>query len=215
MKTKLATPIVFVLLAASYIFPQLKINDKTSLNYLKTNLQFLASDELEGRETGTRGEKLAAMFIASELQKYGIKPYGDNDTYFQNIKLSTGVYDQASKIKFTGTDGTALFDLTLGNDFLKSGIGVGDASYLKMDASIVMAGYGITAPEFKYDDYASIDVKGKIVLVMTGEPYSEDDNYFRGKRTTQFSTSNAKIENAVKHGAIGILFLPESWRITF
>jgi hypothetical protein len=215
MKTKLSTLIVFILFTAAYIFPQLKISDKTSLNYLKTNLQFLASDELEGRETGTRGEKLAAMFIASELQKYGVKPYGDNGTYFQNIKLSTGVYGPDSKIQLTGTDGSPLFDLSAGNDFLKAGTAIGDPSLLNISASIVMTGYGITAPEFKYDDYASVDVKGKIVLAMTGEPYSEDDNYFRGKRTTQYSTISAKVENAMKHGAVGILFLPESWRITF
>lgn len=215
MKTKLLIPIVFILFTAAYIFPQLKINDKSSLNYLKTNLQFLASDELEGRETGTRGEKLAAMYIASELQKYGVKPYGDNGTYFQNIKLSTGVYGADSKMHFTGIDGSPLFDLSAGSDFLKAGTAIGDASLLNISASIVLTGYGITAPEFKYDDYASVDVKGKIVLVLTGEPYSEDDSYFKGKRTTQYSTIGAKVENAMKHGAVGILFLPESWRVTF
>jgi hypothetical protein len=215
MKTKLLTLLVFVLFTVSYTYPQLKINDKTSLNYLKTNLQFLASDELEGRETGTRGEKLAAMYIASELQKYGVKPYGDEGTYFQKIKLSTGVYDAASKIQITATNGSGMFELTMGNDFLKAGASVCDPSFLKLSAPIVMAGFGITAPEFKYDDYASIDVKGKIVLVLPDEPYSEDDNYFRGKRTTKYSPLNAKIENAMKHGAAGILFLPESWRTSF
>lgn len=213
MKAKLNLLLVCILVAFSTAYSQLKINDKSSLNYLKTNLEFLASDELEGRETGTRGEKLAAMFIASELKKYGVKPYGDNGTYFQNIKLSSNSYDPSSRISVT--DGNSLIELTIGNDFLKSTGDVCDQSFLKCAANLVFAGFGITAPEFNHDDYAGIDVAGKIVLLLPEEPYSEDNSYFNGARATKYANSNYKIANALKHKAYGVLFLPESWRMKF
>jgi len=213
MKAKINTLLICILLAVTVSHAQLKINEKTSLINLKANLEFLASDDLEGRETGTRGEKVAAQFIASELKKYGVKPYGDNGTYFQMIKLSTNVYDAASKMQVSGPDGT--IDLSLGNDFLKSTGGVGDQSYLKNSAQVVFAGFGITAPEFKYDDYTGIDAAGKVVLVLPEEPYSEDNAYFNGTRTSKYAGSNSKIDNAMKHGAVGIIFLPESWRMKF
>ena len=206
---------VCIMLAASAIFPQIKIDDKTSLNYVKTNLGFLASDELEGRETGTRGEKLAAMFIASELQKYGIKPYGDNGTYFQNIKLTSNTYDSGSKIFFASADGSGKMEFALGNDFLKTAGPVCDESYMKSTAPVVVAGFGITAPDFKYDDYAGIDVKGKVVIVLPDEPYSDNPSYFDGTKASKYSNANYKITNAINHGAAGIIFFPESWRMKF
>ena len=215
MKAKVFSLLVCILFTASSILSQLKINDKTSLNYLKTNLQFLASDELEGRETGTRGEKLAALYISSELQKYGIKPYGDNGTYFQNIPLSTNSYAPESKIQSLNPDGSIASEYVLGTDFLKSGSNIGDASYLNISAPVVLAGYGITAPEFKYDDYSGIDVKGKIVIILPDEPYSDNKDFFNGTKTTKYSNVASKIDNAIQHGVVGIIFFPESWRTKF
>ncbi len=215
MRTKTFAFLVCILLTGAYIYPQLKIDDKKSLNNLKSNLQFLASDELEGRETGTRGERLAALFIASEMQKYGLKPYGDNGTYFQNIKLVSGGYDLASKIIFTSASGSALFEFKMPDDFLSASRQTADPSYQNLSSSILFAGFGITAPEFKYDDYKDLDVKGKIVLLLPEEPYSEDNTYFNGSKTTRYGNANTKINNAMIHGASGILFLPESWRAKF
>lgn len=215
MKTKIFTFLACILLATSYTYPQLKIDDKKSLLNLKTNLQFLASDELEGRETGTRGEKLAALYIATEMERIGLKPFGDNGTYFQNIKLVSGTYDTASKIIITTADGTILTELKMPDDFLNGSRQICDESFQKMSSSIVFAGFGITAPEFNYDDYKNIDVKGKVVLLLPEEPYSEDNTFFNGTKTTRHSIINTKISNAMLHGASGILFLPESWRSKF
>jgi len=63
-----------------------QLDDSTSMVYLKSNLEYLASDELEGREASTQGEKLASLFIADKLKEYGVKPFGDEGTYFQNFK---------------------------------------------------------------------------------------------------------------------------------
>jgi len=215
MKTKIFTFLVCILFTAAYIYPQLKIDDKTSLNNLKSNLQFLASDELEGRETGTRGEKLAALFIAAEMQKYGLKPYGDNGTYFQNIKLVSGGYDLTSKIQILSAAGSVISELKMPDDFLSATRQTCDPSFQNISVPIVFAGFGITAPEFKYDDYKDIDVKGKVVLLLPDEPYSEDNAFFNGNKTTGYSNANTKINNAMIHGASGILFFPESWRAKF
>ncbi len=214
MKLKLLPLLLILFISSSAVLPQLKINDKTSLTHLKTNLSILASDEFEGRETGTRGEILASMYIAAEFAKYGLTPYGDNGTYFQNIKLSSNIYDIASKI-FCESPGGNRIELTYGTSFLKSGGGVCDPSYFNFNGDIVFAGYGITAPEFNYDDYASLDVKGKIVLLLPDEPYSEDNNYFNGSRPSRYALANAKTDNAFKHGAAGVFFFPESWRMKF
>lgn len=213
MKLRLL-PLLLILFISTSVFSQLKINDKTSLTHMKANLNFLASDELEGRETGTRGEILASMYIAAEFAKYGVTPFGDNGTYFQNIKLTSNIYDLASKIFFDSPGGKKT-ELNYGLGFLKSGGGVCAPEYFNFTGEIIFAGFGITAPEFKYDDYAAIDVKGKIVIVLPDEPYSEDNNYFNGTRPTRYATANAKTENAIKHGAAGIFFFPESWRMKF
>jgi len=215
MRLRLSVLTVCILFISPAVFPQLKINDKQSINYLKANLQYLASDELEGRETGTRGEKLASLYIASEFQKYGIKPFGDNGGYFQNIPLSTNQYAPASKMAVTNNDGAVIAEFLIGNDFIKSAAGVCDSIYMQSSSGIIAAGFGITAPEYKYDDYEGIDVKGKTVLLLPDEPFSEDNNFFNGTKPTKYATMNSKVANAVKHGAAGVLLLPESWRMKF
>ncbi|MCH7771737.1 MAG: hypothetical protein IIA49_12105, partial [Bacteroidetes bacterium] len=78
---------LFIILSAHILFPQSEIDRGKGLIYLQSNLKVLASDLFEGRETATRGEQLAALFISGELTKYGVKPFGDGETYFQLIEL--------------------------------------------------------------------------------------------------------------------------------
>jgi hypothetical protein len=208
MKTKLSMRLLITLLVflnSTLIFSQLKSDEKTSINYLKNNLQVLASDEFEGRETTTHGEKLASLFIASELGKYNVEPLGDKGTYFQNFDLLTSGYGTDSKIALLDNSGTPIFNFLMGDDFVRSGRGLADSSFAEQTTPIVFAGYGITAPEFNYDDYAKIDVKGKTVLILSGEPYSEKDNFFNGDKPTQYSNTEFKVKTAKEKGAIGVL----------
>jgi len=197
----------FVLITSSSILAQIKVNDKSSLIYLKSNLQVLASDEFEGRETTTRGEKVASLFIAGELEKYGVKPFGDSSTYFENFDLLSTGFSPESKIALLDNSGATIADFTMGDDFLRSSRVFADSSFAKQTIGIVFAGYGITAKEFNYDDYANIDVKGKTVLILSGEPYSEKDDFFNGAKPTPYSNTDSKVKLAREKGAVGVLII--------
>lgn len=210
MNTKPTSPLMFAFLflyTAAYIFPQIKVDDKTSLNYLKNNLQVLASDEFQGRETTTHGEKIASLVIASELDKYGVKPFGDNGTFFQNFDLLSSGYAEDAKIYLLDKSGSVVAGFMLGDDFIKTLRGLADESFSKQTTGIVFAGYGITAIEFNYDDYADVDVKGKTVLILSGEPYSEKEEFFSGSKPTPYSNAESKIKQAREKGAVGILVI--------
>ncbi|MCX6169816.1 MAG: M20/M25/M40 family metallo-hydrolase [Ignavibacteriales bacterium] len=210
MKTKLIKLLIIAfvcLLNTTFIFSQIKLDEKTSLTYLINNLQVLASDEFEGRETTTHGEKLASLFIASELGKYNVQPMGDNGTYFQNFNLLSSGYGLDSKITLVDNSGALISNFSMGDDFIRSGRGLADSSFAEQTTGIVFAGYGITAKEFNYDDYANIDVKGKTVLILSGEPYSEKDDFFSGEKPTSYSNSESKVKLAKEKGAIGVFII--------
>ncbi len=194
------------LLSAQILFSQVKVDDKSSITQLKANLQVLASDEFEGRETITRGEKLASLFIASELGKYGVKPYGDNGTYFQNFDLLTSGYEIESKITLLDNSSPPISDFLFGGDFIRSGRGYADSSFAIQTTGIVFAGYGLTQKEFNYDDYVNIDVKGKTVLIFSGEP-PRDKTAAAGAMQLNLFNNDEKVKLAKEKGASGILII--------
>ncbi|PKL84262.1 MAG: hypothetical protein CVV24_00865 [Ignavibacteriae bacterium HGW-Ignavibacteriae-3] len=202
-----AYAIIFVFLySSSSLYPQNKIDDKTSLNYLRNNLKVLASDEYEGRETATRGEKLASLFISSELGKYDVKPFGDNGTYFQNFDLLSSGYSEDAKIALLDKSNSLIGEFLLGDDFIRSGRGFADISFASQTTGIVFAGYGMTQKENNHDDYANIDVNGKTVLILSGEPY-RDKNNPAAQVPFLASSTDSKIKLAKENGAIGVLII--------
>lgn len=180
-------------------------NSQTKINkpLVRANLEFLASDELEGREAATRGERISSLYIAKEFQKYGIKPFGDSNTFFQNFELKSAKADRSSKMSLGNEE------LVLGEDFVFFNKKTSD---IIKTGKVVFAGYGISAEEFDYDNYADLDVKGKSVMVIDGEPYSEDNNYFGGTGNTKYSHYWHKVQNAASKGATALIFLIESER---
>ena len=186
---------------------QIKVDDKSSLANLKANLKVLASDEFEGRETTTRGEKLASLYISTELEKYGVKPFGDNGTYFQNFNLLTSGYASESKINLLDDSNKLIGNFLLGDDFIKTGRGLSDSTYAKQLTKIVFAGYGVILKENNYDDYANIDVANKTVLILSGEPPKESNNQGAATPTSPrgFSNNDAKIKTAKEKGAVAVL----------
>ncbi|HKI78326.1 MAG TPA: M28 family peptidase, partial [Ignavibacteriaceae bacterium] len=175
-----------------------KFIDKSNI---KLNLEFLASDELEGRETTTRGIHLAALYITTQLQRNGVKPFFDDGSYYEPFKVDASTFNEDSKLVFTNGNNTSDFKF-LNDFFVDSRNSSGEVN----DAlPVVFVGYGITAPEYKYDNYANIDVKGKYVIAMSGEPTSKDENYFDGEKETKYSSARTKVEFAKEHGAAGFL----------
>lgn len=169
-------------------------------NNIKLNLSFLASDELEGREATTRGEQLAALYITTQLNRNGVKPFFGDSSYLQPFDVNVSSYDESSYFSFEN-DTTTRFGFP--DDFFvdsrNSSIEVNET------AKIVFAGYGITAPEYKYDDYSGLDVKGKIVLVIDGEPANDDSTFFNGDKPSKYENARTKVQIAKEHGAAGII----------
>jgi hypothetical protein len=162
-------------------------------------MEFLADDLLEGRGTGTRGFQLAANYVRAQFEGMGLKPAGVSGSYFQNIhfRKSELLREQCSlTIKRNGAEQTLAMD--------KDYVMVGDP--LRTDANVeapaVFAGYGVTAPRFNYDDYAGVDVRGKIVVALYGAPPS-----FPSAPGAHYSDSMVKLGNAAAHGAIGVLIV--------
>ncbi len=198
---------LIVILIPHVTFSQDKYPDKI---HLKANLEFLASDELGGREAGTHDEKVASLFIASRLEEYGILPFGDSSTYFQNFNLQLSSYSPNSLLTLINKNGTILDSASewfAGKDFVSASRGFSDDYYLSQSTGIVFAGFGIKADEYNYNDYLDLNVKGKTVVVLSGEPYSKDTNYFAGAKRTKYSMLNMKAETAKQMGAAGILVL--------
>ena len=206
MKIKRISLFLVFWFIVSSLYAQININERRSMTYLKSNLEVLASDEFEGRETTTHGEKLASVFIASELEKYGVKPYGDNGTYFQNFDLLSSGYENDSKITLLDNSELQIFDFLIEDDFIKSGRGFADSSFAKQTTGIVFAGYGIVQKEFNYDDYANVDVKGKTVLVFSGEPI-RDEKSASDLIRMHFFNIDTKVQLAKEKGAVGVIVI--------
>jgi len=174
------------------------------INNIRANLQFLASDELEGREATTRGEKLASLYLTTELEKYGIKPFVGDSSYLQPFKLKISEVNTSSKLIFTTDIGE--INLRYGEDFIIRG----KLKNLNEDCAIfVFAGFGISAPEFNYDNYDGIDVTDKYVLIFDGEPQNGDSLFFDGIKKTKYSKHDYKMSLAKDNGALGCFFVAD------
>lgn len=172
---------------------------------MRAHVRFLSLDLLEGRGPGTRGDKLAAEYIATQFALSGVEPAGDNGTYFQQVPLfAVHTVDDKTKFAFVPTGGQPI-DLTYGSEVVsKDQTGQPTAD---IDAPIVFVGYGIHAPEYNWDDYAGVDLKGKIALVIVNEPPSDDEKFFKGKTMTYYGRWTYKYEEASRRGAVGVLII--------
>jgi hypothetical protein len=174
---------------------------------LRAHLEFLADDLLEGRDTGSRGARLASLYVASQFERMGLKPVGDHRSFYQAVPLIQKRVSPNSKL-IVEVNGE-MVPLTYGRDFLVvSGGKEGEAITREM----VFTGFGIRAPEYNYDDFKNVEVKGKFSVSLSGEPPSEDEKFFAGKQPTKYSSGLAKreiIRNLNADGIIGVI-LPET-----
>jgi Zn-dependent M28 family amino/carboxypeptidase len=172
---------------------------------IRAHVRFLASDLLEGRGPGTRGGQLAAEYIATQFALAGARPAGENGTYFQTVPL-IAVHTDVDKTSFTFVPASgAPIQLKYGEDYVtKDETGAPSAS---IDAPIFFVGYGIDAPEYQWNDFAGVDVKGKILLVIVNEPPSNDEHFFLGKALTYYGRWTYKYEEAARKGALGVLII--------
>ncbi len=163
------------------------------------HVRFLADPSMAGRGNGSPGLDDAANYLAAQFRLWGLRPAGDNGTYFQTFELTTeSRVGSASRLKLGNRE------LVPGDDF--------ESIRLSMAANVggplVFVGYGITAPEMHWDDYAGIDASGKIVVAFRHEPQEHDaDSPFNGAEFTAHASLMNKAINARQHGAAGIVFI--------
>ena len=167
---------------------------------MKADLAFLTSKELAGRASLTPGARAAAGYVAKEFAKAGLVSI--NGSYFQEFELSANTLDAAkSGLTFGAIQLTASEAFT--GAFHRN---------ITVAGAAVFAGYGITAPEYGYDDYQGIDVKGKIVLVLDREPQEGlETSVFLGKGLTRYGSTRSKLFNAQARGAVALLVLPSAF----
>jgi Zn-dependent M28 family amino/carboxypeptidase len=174
-----------------------KASQAVTADIIRSHIEFLASDALEGRGSGTRGGDIAARYIAAQYVRLGLEPAGDSGSFFFRVPL----------VSFTPQPTLTLGDAALAfpTDFVLSPMRWD--SVTSVDAPLVFVGYGIVAPEYGWNDYAGIDVKGKIVAVMVNDPGLHDPGIFKGKVLTYYGRWTYKYEEAARQGAAGVLLI--------
>jgi len=196
--------ILSILLTGTFLIAQNRGRQDDNLaQRLQRHTAFLAADSLQGRGTGTNGERRAGDYIAEQLAKRDILPFGEKHSWFQSIPMHGSRPLRASRICLTNR-GQRL-SLRLSDDFLL--FRGGAQTFIPLPVPMVFVGYGISAPEFDYNDYQSVDVQGKIVVFLSGEPSSQDEDYFAGTAPTVYSYAESKQRTAIAHGAIGSILL--------
>jgi Peptidase family M28/PA domain len=167
------------------------------------HIKFLSDDLLEGRAPGSRGEKLATRYIAAQMEALGLEPGGEGGTFFQKVPLVGIVPSLPRAVTIKG--GGKSLDLAVPSELVIMS-GNQSPSARIADAEVVFVGYGIVAPEHKWDDYAGVDVKGKVVLVMNNDPES-DPALFGGKTRLWYGRWDYKYLEAARHGAAGAIII--------
>ena len=207
----LNTLLILLLISNLQIFAQAKngtfdeIKNSISMDAVKRHLQFLGSDLFEGRGTGTMGGNLAAKYLALEFDQLNLIPIGDENTYYQYIQMHGSFPNQNSELNLFFND--EKIELKLWEDYLL--YRSGEQTFIPNQLPLVFVGYGIIAPEFDYNDYQLIDVAGKIVVCLSGEPNSDNENFFDADEPTIYSTPDAKQRIALSRGARGCIIIPK------
>ncbi len=166
-------------------------------------IKFLASDELRGRGDGTKELDHAASYIARRFRQFGLEPGGDHGTFFQHFTLVVGA-KLGRKNVATYHLGTQAEKLKLQQQFVPLSFSGNGA----ISAPVAFVGYGITAPEYHYDDYKGLDATGRIVVVLRHEPQENDEHsVFAGKQLTRHAEIANKAINAKNHGAKAVVLV--------
>jgi Zn-dependent M28 family amino/carboxypeptidase len=190
--------------APAAVSPAQKAGDVVSGERIRAHVKFLSSDLLEGRGMGQRGSEIAAEYIATQFALDGLQPAGDNGTFFQKVPM-VGIATQPESVVTLAPEKGNPISLRLGKDVVamdESQNAVSD-----IDAPIIFVGYGIEAPEFRWNDFKDVDVKGKVLLVLVNEPPSDDPKFFNGKALTYYGRWTYKFEEAARKGAVGALII--------
>ncbi|MCZ6754894.1 MAG: M20/M25/M40 family metallo-hydrolase [Gemmatimonadetes bacterium] len=187
-----------------------RLADAVSRTTFWAALEFLSDDALEGRAPGTRGGDLAAKYIAAEFRQVGLEPAGDDGTFFHRVPIISLTPDPTLSLLLPGRSARRL---RYPEDYVLWSMR--DKQVIEARSSVVFVGYGVVAPEYQWDDYAGVDVTGKIVLTLVNDPGFADSTIFRGEELTYYGRWTYKIEEAARQGASGILLVHTTASATY
>jgi Zn-dependent M28 family amino/carboxypeptidase len=166
-------------------------------------VRFLAADALEGRGPGSRGDQLARLYLATELEGMGYQPGGPAGQWQQPFDIVAIKSSFPATLSFEGKSGRV--DAAWGRDYIAAS-GVQEPRTAIENSELVFVGYGIEAPEYHWDDFKGRDVKGKILVMLNNDP-DWDPKLFAGKRRLYYGRWTYKYESAARHGAAGAIII--------
>ncbi len=190
---------IFLLVVAAFCTEPADISGER----MRAQVKYLASDQLEGRGVGTHGEKLATEYIAAQFAAAGATPAGDHGTYFQRVPMVGSATQPRATLSAAGKNQSLSFR------WLDDYVGVSELQQTaeQFDAEAIFVGHGIVAPEFQWDDFKGVDVKGKVLVLFTNEPPSKDPKFFGGPALTYYGRWTYKYEEAARHGAKAVFII--------
>jgi hypothetical protein len=171
---------------------------------IRAHVRFLSHDLLEGRGTGQRGGDIAAEYIATQFAVDGLKPAGDNGTFMQKVPMVGVTPAPETTFSLVPAKGSPR-ELKFLSEY--TAYDETQQPESNVNADIVYVGYGIQAPEYHWDDYKGVDVKGKVLLMLLNEPPSDDPKFFKGKALTYYGRWTYKYEQAARQGAVGAILI--------
>jgi len=212
MRKSVIAAVILLAISGAYLGAQTSSQDKQAASAaimgidarIRAHVKFLSSDLLEGRGMGQRGSDIAAEYIATQFVLDGLKPAGDQGTYFQEVPMVSVTTLPDTTFSLVPKNGEPLQLKNL-DDFVVHN--ETQTEVADIDAPIVFVGYGITAAEYKWDDYKGVDLKGKVALLFVNEPTSDDPKFFKGKALTYYGRWTYKYEETARHGAVATLII--------
>ena len=175
---------------------------------VRAHLRYLASDLLEGRGPGTRGDALTTGYLAAQLEAMGLQPAGDDGTFFQKVALLGITTNEAkSAVDIRKGDKVIAGPLAYRDQFV--GGNQSQKEQVSLDSELVFVGHGVVAPEYKWDDFKGVDVRGKTLVMLVDDPPAteKEPDLFRGRARTYYGRWTYKYEIAAARGAEAVLLI--------
>ncbi|HEX7722208.1 MAG TPA: M28 family peptidase [Pyrinomonadaceae bacterium] len=205
--------------ASQRVTPRTPLPSAISEDALRAHIKFLSDDRVEGRGTGARGGELAALYVAEQFEAMGLRGAGPKGSFWQPVSLVGVKADPKTELRVNGSSGAETFKFA--DDFVA--FTGAQTDHVNVNADLVFVGYGIDAPEQKWNDYKGPveDYRGKILVMLVNDPPATKDepNLFGGRTLTYYGRWTYKYEEAARRGAVGAILLHTSesagypWRV--
>ena len=205
---RLTTTLLIIAFTITSIAQKKRVFESSiSENALRAHIKFLSDDRLEGRGTGARGGELAALYIAQEFEALGLKGAGPKGSFWQQVSLVGVKADPKTELRIKGAEKAEAFKFA--EDFVA--FTGAQTEHVSLNSDLVFVGYGIEAPEQKWNDYKgpAEDYRGKILVMLVNDPpaTTEEPDLFGGRRLTYYGRWTYKYEEAARRGAAGVILL--------